>query len=237
MLNPNQILNARDSKTRLIAHPFLKRMRQSKLSKTQAEIVLGQWYHPLHYFPNFLSGLIGLTPSIEGKTAISKILFQELGEGQPENAHERMFIQSMTDVGITKSRLVDAPMLPATRQLMESFYHFGTASNATALGCVFATEAADVAMVAAIGLTVRKMTGVSELPWVDIHVTQESEHIASVESLLLVDLCGQEIDVMIQTADTMFDGWCAFFDDIEKAVDSVVGDYVASERKPQAEHA
>ncbi|HEY4563805.1 MAG TPA: iron-containing redox enzyme family protein, partial [Thermoanaerobaculia bacterium] len=66
----------------LVHHPFFKEVRSSAaLDREKVGVFLGQWWHPLHYFPHFLSRTIDQVPMLEMKTAISKILYQELGEG------------------------------------------------------------------------------------------------------------------------------------------------------------
>jgi len=61
---------------KLIAHPFFARVAQESLTRGQVATFLGQWWHPLHYFPVFLSRLISVSPRIEAKTSIGKILYQ-----------------------------------------------------------------------------------------------------------------------------------------------------------------
>jgi len=93
----------------LIHHPFFKEVRTSDLTREQVGAFLGQWWHPLHYFPNFLSRTIDQVPVLEMKTAISKILYQELGEGDPARVHERMYISTMEAGGF------EAPPFAETR--------------------------------------------------------------------------------------------------------------------------
>ena len=35
----------------LIHHPFFKEVRSSDLTREKVGVFLGQWWHPLHYFP------------------------------------------------------------------------------------------------------------------------------------------------------------------------------------------
>ena len=58
---------------------FLKELKNEcgMLSKEQIVIILGQWFHPLHYFPSFLSRSISVSPEIETQTFVSRILWEE----------------------------------------------------------------------------------------------------------------------------------------------------------------
>src|SRR5438045_2407777 len=87
----------------LIHHPFFKEVRSSDLTRDKVGIFLGQWWHPLHYFPNFLSRTIDAVPVLAMKTAICKILNQELGEGDPARAHEQLYISTMVDAGFHRA--------------------------------------------------------------------------------------------------------------------------------------
>ena len=70
----------------LIQHPFLLDLRNNSFSTEQMAIILGQWFHPLHHFPVFLAEIIAIAPNLSIQTAISKILWQELGEGDPKRS-------------------------------------------------------------------------------------------------------------------------------------------------------
>ena len=85
----------------LINHRFFARVKHSPdLDRDQVARFLGQWWHPLHFFPTFLSRLVSNLRDIEMKTAVSKILWEELGEGSPDRAHERVYIDTMTAVAM-----------------------------------------------------------------------------------------------------------------------------------------
>ena len=70
----------------LIHHPFFEAVRSGALNRKDVAVFLGQWWHPLHYFPDFLSRSISVVPNLETKTAICAILSEELGEGNPDKA-------------------------------------------------------------------------------------------------------------------------------------------------------
>lgn len=210
-----------ESRKALLHHPLLKRMRQEELSREQVAVVLGQWFHPLHYFPSFVSRYIGICPEMQIKTLMSKIVWEELGEGDPARAHESFFIDTMLGVGFDKHALTHATPFPATRALVHE-YHEKSGNDALAsLGYVYATEAADLLMVGSIGAAVRRTTGVKQLPWVDIHIKQEPGHSDSVDSAVRVNLTEEESVKVLAAASKMFQCWCNFFTDIETAVNQL----------------
>lgn len=194
----------------LLRHPFFREIKAETLTREAVAVFLGQWWHPLHYFPTFLSRTISVVPSMEIKTAISKILYQELGEGQPERAHERIYLDTMTKVGFDAAAIADAGPFEATKRLVEG-YSAASVSPLTALGFTYGTEVADLVMVSGIGKAVRSVTGVSTLPWVDIHVTQEPDHVDQVNEAVEATFTEDDAVTIVTAAEEMWRLWIDFF--------------------------
>lgn len=201
----------------LIHHPFFKEVRSSELDRDKVGVFLGQWWYPLHYFPHFLSRTIDQVPMLEMKTAISKILYQELGEGSPARAHERIYISTMKDVGFDEATVSEAPAFEETRRLVQR-YEEASAHRLSALGFVYGTEVADLAMVSGIGNAVRRVTGAKDLPWVDIHILQEPDHVEQVNEAIEPDFTDAEVNQIVASAEEMWSLWIAFFDRLRKVM-------------------
>src|SRR5262245_28917191 len=148
MLEPQlqKRLRSHPLRKKLIAHSFFSRVGTAALSHDQVALFLGQWWHPLHYFPDFLSRLISVAPQVAVKTAISKILYQELGEGNPARAHEVCYLETMRPLGFGDEELSGAEPLPSTRDLL-ALYADSSTNLLAGLGCLYGTEVADLAMV------------------------------------------------------------------------------------------
>src|SRR3990167_10653526 len=187
-LNIMHELQHNSTRKALITHNLLIQMRSQLLSFDQLVVVLSQWYHPLHYFPKFLGKLIAVLPNLEMQTAISKILWQELGEGQPERAHEFIYEKTMEEAGFQRSLYIDTDALPQTKQLIMGYKQATEKNYLNSLGYIFGTEAADLAMVSAIGSAVSRCSGKKNLEWVNIHIQQETDHTDSVDTALTSNL-------------------------------------------------
>ncbi|PQJ44594.1 hypothetical protein BTO01_29155 [Vibrio jasicida] len=211
-------LKKRESRQALINHSLVSKMRKDDLSLEQVGVVLGQWFHPLHYFPSFVSRFIGITPSMPVKTLMSKIVWQELGEGDIKRAHETLYIDTMSEAGFSNQTVAHTPAFASTARLVREYEEKSVDNHLASLGYVYATEAADLAMVSSIGSAVRRATGMKRLPWVDIHVAQEPDHTDCVDGAVAADLTSEEIEQVIAAADAMFGFWCDFFTEIEKAI-------------------
>jgi pyrroloquinoline quinone (PQQ) biosynthesis protein C len=201
----------------LIHHPFFKEVKSLPLTREQVGVFLGQWWHPLHYFPNFLSRTIDQVPALEMKTAICKILNEELGEGNPAMAHERVYVTTMEEAGFDRATVAEAEPFEETRRLVQR-YKEASAERLSALGFVYGTEVADLAMVAGIGNAVRRVSGLKDLPWVDIHVQQEPGHVEQANEALEVGFSAADFDRIVASAEEMWRLWIAFFDRLRQEV-------------------
>jgi pyrroloquinoline quinone (PQQ) biosynthesis protein C len=198
----------------LIHHRFFDEVRSGLLTRSDVAIFLGQWWHPLHYFPVFLSRSISVVPRIETKTAICAILFQELGEGDPARAHERIYLETMAAAGFSQEEVAEAPPLESTRNLIQG-YERASAEHTSALGFVYGTEVADLAMVSGIGAAVRHVSGMKKLPWVDIHVLQEPNHVDKASEALEPELSADDYQRVVSSAEHMWRLWVAFFSELQ----------------------
>jgi hypothetical protein len=187
------------------------------LSKEQIVIILGQWFHPLHYFPTFLSRLISVSPEIETQTFVSRILWEELGEGDPRRAHEKVYIETISDGGFAKEQVAAAPPLAATRKLVEG-YQQASMNCLTGLGFLYGTEVVDLPMVATIGELMRRCTGKEDLPWVNIHVSQEPGHVDSATATLKPPFTEEEKREIVRHAEQMWTLWINFFRNIRSEI-------------------
>jgi pyrroloquinoline quinone (PQQ) biosynthesis protein C len=113
-------------------------------------------------------------------------LSEELGEGNPERAHERIYVETMTAAGFSRQEVTEAPPLASTRELIQGYERASTAPI-SALGFMYGTEVAELAMVSGTGEAVRRVSGMKNLPWVDIHVLQEPHHVDEASNALEPD--------------------------------------------------
>jgi hypothetical protein len=196
------------SKHQLFALPsnYVPRRKDLKLT-------FSQYWRPLHYFPDFLAKTISILPSLEQKSLISHILFQELGEADSKKAHEVAFFEAMNEVGITQQTICSTSELPETAQLME-LYRNSTTNVESALGVLFATEVADLAIIMGLHRIMKPLL-VKDVPlWVELHVVQEPDHVnASVKTLIEASK-NLDIQKIIDAAQNCAETWNLFFNAI-----------------------
>ena len=197
----------------------LEDLRQSgkDMSRDQVTIILGQWFHPLHYFPSFLARLISISPSIEMQTYISMILWQELGQGVPQNAHESIYIETVESAGFAGQDISNAPPLDGTKELLKG-YAESSNSYLPGLGFLYGTEVADLSMVSTIGDIMRQCAGQQDLPWLDIHVKEEPDHVESSSQTLKPTFGEEDQQTILQSAELMWTHWIKFFKNIKAEI-------------------
>lgn len=212
-----ELLSANQVRSELVS--YLKQLKQEcgTLTREQVVVILGQWYHPLHYFPTFLSRLISVSTNIETQTFVSRILWEELGEGDPRRAHEKIYLETIQEGGFTRELVAEAPPLEATRKLVQG-YEAASSSCLPGLGFLYGTEVVDLPMVATIGELMRRCTGKRNIPWVNIHVTQEPGHVESAEETLKPSFDEREQQQIILNAEQMWSLWIGFFQSVRNEI-------------------
>jgi pyrroloquinoline quinone (PQQ) biosynthesis protein C len=214
-----ELLKKDPKRLELINHPVLKMFKSKQLTKKQVENILGQWYHPLDNFPFFLSSCISHIRIMEIQTFISDILYEELGCGLPEDSHLRLYEETMTNQGYDPKAVTQSKPFAATEALINGYKQASKKQN-TALGFLYATEVADLAMVSSIGAAVGNNTNrkIAELPWVDVHIRQEPNHVNKVNSSLTVELTELDETEIIASAKQMWKLWIGFFEEISEKI-------------------
>jgi pyrroloquinoline quinone (PQQ) biosynthesis protein C len=211
------LLSANAVRAELVA--YLKELKAAcgTLSREQVVTVLGQWYHPLHYFPTFLSRLISVTPEIERQTFISRILWQELGEGDPRRAHEKIYLETIAEGELEARRVAKAAPSAATDALVAG-YRKASEQELTGLGFLYGTEVVDLPMVSTVGELMRRCTGKRQLAWVQIHVQQEPHHVESSEDALGSEWSEREQGEVLASAEELWRLWINFFKGIRREI-------------------
>ena len=208
-------LKSEQGRRELIAHPVLSAFKSQKLERKDVETILGQWYHPLHNFPYFLSSCVSHIDLLDVQTFISDILHEELGCGDPKMAHITLYESTMIDAGYSAEAVSKSPRFESTEKLIEGYKKAAKSRN-SALGFLYATEVADLAMVSSIGFAVclNANKEIGDLPWVDIHVQQEPGHVENVDNSINFDLTEQDANEILSSAKEMWRLWINFFEEI-----------------------
>ncbi|MFO0758567.1 MAG: iron-containing redox enzyme family protein [Byssovorax sp.] len=202
-------------RAKLFNNEFFTMAKTAQLTKADTADFLGQYWHPIHYFAPFLAKVIAVAPFVGIQTAVSKILWQELGEGNPEMAHEFIYIDTMTKAGFTEQEVCKTAPNAATEALMRG-YREATADYCGGLGFMYGTEIIDLTIVQGLGETVRRTSGMIHLPWVDIHVVQEPDHVDCANVSIQRPFTDAERKAIVDSAALHWELWDGFFSQLCK---------------------
>ncbi|MEX5712628.1 iron-containing redox enzyme family protein [Parafrankia sp. FMc6] len=195
-------------------HPFFRRLETRPLTVGAVAVLLGQWWHPLHYFPTFLARCAAVLPDIASKSAVVHILNQETGDGDAARAHEVIYVDTMERAGFDPALVTAAQALPETVALLAG-YERASATETGARGFIFATEVTDLRMVSGIGAAVERAAGNRDLEWVRIHVEQEPDHVDDASRAVFREVDDTQARRVIDAAEQMWRLWTAFFDRLD----------------------
>lgn len=189
------------------------------LQKSAVAQFIGQYWYPIHYFPTFLARVIAVAPRTDAQTIVSRILWQELGEGDPKRSHEDLYIQTMIDAGFARGEFVDITQFESTRTLVAS-YEQASSRYLDGIGWLYGTEVIDLPIVVGLGKAVSKVSGNTKLPWVVIHAKQEPEHVANANEAVALTFSRSEEETVLAAAEDSWRKWHALFDDLQRVVSS-----------------
>lgn len=211
-MNIQKILKSNPVRRELYHHDLFS---TESFSMESAAYLLGQYWHPLHYFPNFLARFIDAAPSLAIQAATAAILNEELGEGNIANAHEKLYVDTICPLGFTEEQLTGQAPNEATKALVE-LYRSTSAELYGALGSMYATESTDLAIVAGIGKLVKKAANhKGSIGWIDIHVQQEPGHVDKTDDTVM-HLSAEEEALVVRHAENMWRGWINFFNAVRE---------------------
>jgi len=101
----------------MLNHPFYQTWTMGKLSKTALREYAKQYYHFVQAFPTFLSATHANTPGLAVRQELlENLIEEERGEGN----HPGLWVKFAESLGMSASEAVSAPMLPETKEAIES---------------------------------------------------------------------------------------------------------------------
>ncbi len=158
--------------------------RRLSLSHDELTLVFGQYWHLLTYFPDFLARLITVLPSLEDKSSVARVLSEELGNGNLEEAHEGAYFEALKLLKIDENSVRSSIPLPKTQAMMNGYYTCANQAH-QALGFFLSTEFADLWIVSNLGrLMLNALPERQKIKWIDLHVTQEPGHVSDADHCL-----------------------------------------------------
>lgn len=210
-------LSSSPARLEVIEHRFFAHIAEAKLDRAQVATFLGQYWYPMHYFPTFLARMVAEAPTTGAKTVVSRILWQELGQGDAARSHEALYIETMEAAGLERGQFVDVPELASTRALVDG-YARASRGYLTALGWLYGTEVNDLTIVVGLGKAVRSISPRRELPWVTVHAHEEPSHVNDASEAAGQTFSDEDRTIILAAAEESWRLWAAFFGELHGAI-------------------
>ncbi|MCS6898091.1 MAG: iron-containing redox enzyme family protein [Nitrospira sp.] len=120
---------------------YLRRFRAGEVSDREFNQFAVEFYNFARFFPQILASQLVNTEDERVADELAKVLYSELGDGDPRRRHELLYRNFLRSVGIDVHDAMTRPMLPSTRAYIEGMQRlYSDGNHAKALGASFGLE-------------------------------------------------------------------------------------------------
>ncbi|PJA77734.1 MAG: iron-containing redox enzyme family protein, partial [Nitrospirae bacterium CG_4_9_14_3_um_filter_51_5] len=124
-----------------INNAYLNWFRQGLASDEELDDFAVEFYNFARFFPKILVAQLVNTEDESVADELTRVLYSELGEGNPENRHELLYRQFLRSLDIDIHQALTRPMMPSTRAYIEGMENlYGSGNHEQALGASFGLE-------------------------------------------------------------------------------------------------
>jgi hypothetical protein len=201
-----------------VGHRLLDVLQNQPLTQQSLAVALGQYWHPIHYFTEFLALCLTVIGDLGLRSRVSLILYQELGQGDSKRAHESLYLNAVQRAGISVQDVIGAEPLLQTEALLAGFRE-AINTRTQAIAYLYATEIIDLRLVKSLGAAITRASGGAVPDWVTMHEQQEGDHVMTARDLVTL-LSVSEVDEVLKHAEDAWTRWQGFYDGIGAAIGS-----------------
>ena len=124
-----------------INNAYLDRFTSGDLTDADLREFATEFYNFARFFPQILASQLVNTEDEQVADELTKVLYSELGDGQPHHRHELLYRDFLRSIGIDVHGAMSRPMLPSTRAYIEGMEHlYSDGNHVKALGASFGLE-------------------------------------------------------------------------------------------------
>lgn len=124
-----------------INNPYLTWFRTGVISDEEIHEFAVEFYNFVRFFPKVLVSQLINTEDEAVADELTRVLYSELGEGQPEHRHELLYRKFLRSIGIDIAQACAHPMAPSTRAYIEGMERlYSSGKHSQALGASFGLE-------------------------------------------------------------------------------------------------
>jgi pyrroloquinoline-quinone synthase len=207
-------------------HEFLVRCRTGQLTLPEVQILAVQMYKFSKEFNRILASILSRCPDESAQLVIMDNLFDEMGQGDLNQAHPELFRRFTREIGIADDTLAIAPTAPETLNMIATYldipHQYGYLA---ALGAVcFASEGIVSSLYSQL---YRGIVGAAPFPkesliFFEVHIHVDDSHAANLARLIEPRVTTQEQAAEVNRAILQaMDARVQFFDGIQRQVASL----------------
>jgi pyrroloquinoline-quinone synthase len=207
-------------------HEFLVRCRTGQLTLPEVQILAVQMYKFSKEFNRILASILSRCPDESAQLVIMDNLFDEMGQGDLNQAHPELFRRFTREIGIADDALAIAPTAPETLNMIATYldipHQYGYLA---ALGAVcFASEGIVSSLYSQL---YRGIVGAAPFPkesliFFEVHIHVDDSHAANLAQLIEPRVTTQEQAAEVNRAILQaMDARVQFFDGIQRQVASL----------------
>lgn len=165
---------------------YLDRFKNGDITDEGLKEFATEFYNFVRFFPQILISQLVNTEDEEVADDLTKILYSELGDGQPHHRHELLYRDFLRSIGIDVHEAMSRPMLSSTRAYVKGLEQlYGDGNHFMALGASFGLENMAITMWDHLipGLTYLKTARYphADLTYFTFHRQLESAHEEAME--------------------------------------------------------
>ncbi|HEY2979400.1 MAG TPA: iron-containing redox enzyme family protein [Burkholderiaceae bacterium] len=205
-------------------HPFVERCRAGQLTLAQVRVLGAQMYKFCREFPRFLATALAACQHEEQYMVIGENLWDELGKGDPQQAHAALFRRFTKALGLDDAQLSVIPAQPETAALVDTYMdltrRYGVLGILGALCYASEGIVGDLYSQIQRGLLRALPFNKEALVFFEVHVHVDDGHADQLESILLPMLRTQHDMQIVELAiNDALHARCRFFDGVLRAAE------------------
>ncbi|PIN73468.1 hypothetical protein COV20_04560 [Candidatus Woesearchaeota archaeon CG10_big_fil_rev_8_21_14_0_10_45_16] len=125
----------------LLKHPFYRLWLQGKLPKEALQRYTTQYFQLVAHLPRFISAIHSdCADESTRKILLQNLREEELGEGNGNVAHTRLWLDFAEELGVSVEEVINAKLLPETKQAVETMRRLCDSSTGEGAAALYAYE-------------------------------------------------------------------------------------------------
>jgi pyrroloquinoline quinone (PQQ) biosynthesis protein C len=182
----NQISVSFDSNIEMIQrHLFVKLATSERLSKDQLERWIFCAGRESRSFPRLIEGILGWSKNEEFRTVLRENLQDELGAGDPLEAHFMHYLRLLRELGISERRFEDYRAGYGVSAAVGFADRIGDCGRESlALGYMLINEGMTPIIYRAVERGLKRFYTRLDTAFFDLHVAGDAQHVAKLSSLV-----------------------------------------------------